>query len=125
MPHLSDGAAATGRPVRWLILVVVGPLSAAGRKIDDVSELASGSRSVALRDGTLGVPQPTGVTVTSSPDPAASADVRRRAGIDEAFRDAPAIESVDDLAAPGVFESDEELDEFLACVRAERNANLA
>lgn len=63
--------------------------------------------------------------MTSSPDPAASADVRRRAGIDEAFRDAPAIESVDDLAAPGVFESDEELDEFLACVRAERNANLA
>lgn len=35
------------------------------------------------------------------------------------------IESVHDLALPGVFESDEELDAFLVHVRAERDANLA
>ena len=35
------------------------------------------------------------------------------------------VESVHDLALPEVFESDEELDDFLAHVRAERDANLA
>ncbi len=45
--------------------------------------------------------------------------------MDELFRDVPPIESVDNLAAPGVFDSDDELDEFLVWVRAERNANLA
>ncbi len=63
--------------------------------------------------------------MTSSPDSVASADARRRAGIDELFRDVKPIGSIDDLAAAGVFESDDELDEFLAWVRAERNANLA
>ena len=63
--------------------------------------------------------------MTSSRDPARSADARRRAGIDELFRNVPPIKSVDELAAPGVFESDEELDEFLAWMRAERDANLA
>lgn len=63
--------------------------------------------------------------MTSSPDSAATSAARRRAGIDELFRGVPPIESVDDLAAPGLFESDDELDEFLAWVRAERNANLA
>lgn len=32
------------------------------------------------------------------------------------------IASIEDLAAPGVFESDEELQEFLAFVHAERHA---
>jgi hypothetical protein len=63
--------------------------------------------------------------VTSSPDPAAAGNARRRACIDELFRDVQPIESVDDLAAPGVFESDDELNEFLAWVRAERNADRA
>jgi hypothetical protein len=63
--------------------------------------------------------------VTSSPDSAAVGDARRRAGIDELFRDVPPIESVDDLAAPGVFTSDEELDDFLEWVRAARNADTA
>ena len=31
------------------------------------------------------------------------------------------VESVDDLARPGLFESDEELDEFLAMVDADRH----
>lgn len=46
-------------------------------------------------------------------------------GVDELFRDVQPIESINDLAAPGLFGSDEELDKFLAWVRAERNANLA
>ena len=65
------------------------------------------------------------IPVTSSPDSAAIADVRRRVGIDELFGSVALIESIDDLAAPNVFDSDQELDEFLAWVRAERNANLA
>ena len=63
--------------------------------------------------------------MTSRPEPAASAGARRRDGINEQFGDGALIESVDEFAAPGVFESDAELDEFLAWVRAERNANLA
>jgi hypothetical protein len=35
------------------------------------------------------------------------------------------IESVDELACPDLFESDDELDEFLSFVRASRNAELA
>jgi hypothetical protein len=35
------------------------------------------------------------------------------------------VESIHDLADPDVFETDEELDAFLAHVRAERDANLA
>lgn len=35
------------------------------------------------------------------------------------------VSSVHDLASPGVFETDVELDEFLTHVRAERAANLA
>jgi hypothetical protein len=35
------------------------------------------------------------------------------------------IASVDDLACDGIFDTDEELDEFLAHVYAERHANMA
>lgn len=35
------------------------------------------------------------------------------------------IESVDELACPELFESDDELDEFLTFVRASRHADLA
>ena len=35
------------------------------------------------------------------------------------------IESVDELACPDLFESDEEVDEFIAFVRASRHADLA
>lgn len=51
-------------------------------------------------------------------------EARRRVDLDELFRDVPPIESIEDLAAPGVFETEVELDEFLAFVRANRNANL-
>ena len=35
------------------------------------------------------------------------------------------VESVEDMARPGIFESDEELEEFLAHVYAARRADLA
>jgi hypothetical protein len=35
------------------------------------------------------------------------------------------VESIDDLARPDLFESDEELDEFLAMVYADRHTGLA
>jgi hypothetical protein len=53
--------------------------------------------------------------------------LRRRESLDEQVhrRGLKPIRSVDDLACDGVFESDEELDAFLAWVYAERHANLA
>lgn len=52
-------------------------------------------------------------------------EVHRRVDLHELFRDVPPIKSIEDLAAPEVFETDEELEEFLTFVRADRNANLA
>jgi hypothetical protein len=66
-----------------------------------------------------------GVIVTSNPDHGVRDGARSRISLDELFRDVRPIESVDELAAPGVFESDEELDEFLVAVRADRDADLA
>lgn len=42
-----------------------------------------------------------------------------------AEKDVRPIRSVDDLACDGVFETGDELDEFLAWVSAERKANLS
>jgi hypothetical protein len=44
--------------------------------------------------------------------------------VDELFHDVP-IQSARDLVCDGIFDSDEELDEFLAFTYAERHANLA
>jgi hypothetical protein len=46
------------------------------------------------------------------------AELARRQGVGP-------VESVDDLVRPGAFESDEELDEFLADLYASRHAELA
>lgn len=40
-------------------------------------------------------------------------------------KDVQPIRSIDELACDGIFDTDEELDEFLAWIRAEREANLA
>ena len=52
---------------------------------------------------------------------------RRRESLDEQVRrrGLRPIRSVDDLACEGAFDTDEELDAFLAHVYAERHANLA
>jgi hypothetical protein len=51
----------------------------------------------------------------------------RQATLDELFRvkDARPIQTADDLACDGVFDSDEELEEFLAYTYAARRADLA
>lgn len=51
----------------------------------------------------------------------------RQATLDEIFRakNAQPIRSADDLACDGIFESDEELEEFLAHTYAARRADLA
>jgi len=51
---------------------------------------------------------------------------RHRESLDEQVRrlGVRPVESVDDMARDDVFESDEELDAFLAHVYAERHANL-
>jgi hypothetical protein len=47
-----------------------------------------------------------------------AAELARRQGVRP-------VESIDDLARPDLFESDEELDEFLAMVYADRHTGLA
>lgn len=51
----------------------------------------------------------------------------RQATLDELFRakDVKPIQTADDLACEGVFDSDEELEEFLAYTYAARRADLA
>jgi hypothetical protein len=51
----------------------------------------------------------------------------RQATLDELFRakDAQPVRSADDLACDGIFETDEELEEFLAYTYAARRADLA
>ena len=51
----------------------------------------------------------------------------RQATLDELFRTKKTqpIRSADDLACEGIFETDEELDEFLAYTSAARRADLA
>lgn len=44
--------------------------------------------------------------------------------VDELFRDVP-VQSARDLACDGIFDTDEELDEFLEHVRSTRGADLA
>lgn len=63
--------------------------------------------------------------MTSNPDHGVRNGARSRVTVDELFRDVPAIESIDELASAEIFESDEELDEFLVAVRADREADLA
>lgn len=48
----------------------------------------------------------------------------RPVSVDELFRDVP-VQSARDLACEGIFETDEELDEFLEHVRRTRSADLA
>jgi hypothetical protein len=54
-------------------------------------------------------------------------DASHRESLDEQVRrrGLRPVESVDDMAQDGIFESDEELDAFIAHVYAERHANLA
>jgi hypothetical protein len=52
------------------------------------------------------------------PGPHSIEELARRQGVST-------VVTVEDLACDGIFETDEELDEFLAFVREQRNASLA
>ena len=54
-----------------------------------------------------------------------TSDTRLRLDALARRKGAQPVKSVHDLADPDVFETDEELDEFLAHVRVERDANIA
>lgn len=62
---------------------------------------------------------------TSSPDHATGGGASVRADVAELFGTVRPIRSVEDLASAQVFDTDTELDEFLASVRAARDADLA
>lgn len=63
---------------------------------------------------------------TRKPEPSDQPSARPRLSVDEllAAKKTPPIKSVDDLAAE-TFESDEELEEFLAFTHAERHREIA
>lgn len=63
--------------------------------------------------------------MTSSADNGAPAGTRLHVSLEDLFRDVRPIGSVEELAAPDVFDTDAELDEFLTSVRADRDADLA
>jgi hypothetical protein len=66
---------------------------------------------------------------TNGAEPAASRPprYRRRESVDEQVRrrDIRPVQSIEDMVCYDIFETDEELDAFLAHVYAERHANLA
>lgn len=66
-------------------------------------------------------------TVTSGAEPASQEGLEGPALLEALLREkgVTPIRSVDELACDGIFDTDEELDEFLTWVRAERWANLA
>lgn len=65
------------------------------------------------------------ITVSTNPQPIPAFDSSDRVDLDELFREARPVGDGSDLAAPGVFETPEELDEFLAWLRADRAVGLA
>lgn len=65
------------------------------------------------------------ITVSTNPQPIPAFNGSDRVDLDELFREARPVGDGSDLAAPGVFETPEELDEFLAWLRADRAAGLA
>lgn len=61
---------------------------------------------------------------TNHADQAGNIPAGQPVSVDELFRDVP-VQGARDLMCDGIFDTDEELDEFLAFTYAERRANLA
>ena len=61
----------------------------------------------------------------SSPDHTARGRIDVRTRVEDLFRDVPPLRSAEDLASADVFDTDSELEEFLASVRSARDADLA
>lgn len=75
--------------------------------------------------GRLGEDGDEGGGMTTDPDPAPVRDLSARADVAALLREVPVVQNVHDFAVPGVFETDEELDDFLRWSASERQANLA
>jgi len=63
--------------------------------------------------------------VCRDPQPLPARDGSDRVDLDELFRDVRRVGDGSALAAPGVFESTDELDEFLTWLRADRTVGLS
>ena len=63
--------------------------------------------------------------MTAEPHETPIRDLSARVDIEALLRDVPVMTDIDTLAVPGFFEDDAEFEEFLAFVRADRQANLA
>lgn len=63
--------------------------------------------------------------MTVEPTPTPETDLCARADVEALLREVPTIADPDDLAADGIFESDDEVDDFLRSVRAARDADVA
>lgn len=63
--------------------------------------------------------------MTSNPYPEAVRDLSARTDIEALLRDVPVVKDLKDFTVPGVFETDEELDDFLSWSAAERRATIA
>ncbi len=81
-------------------------------------------RAMSVPSGTL-APGSKEDDMTTEPHEVPVRNFPGRIDIEAVFKDVPQIEAISDLAIPGFFESDEELDEFLTWHRAERDAQLA
>lgn len=62
--------------------------------------------------------------MTVDPAPEAQGDLASRADVDALLREVPAIVDARDLSDDTVFESDDEVDDFLRFVRETREADL-
>jgi hypothetical protein len=65
------------------------------------------------------------VTTPDSAHDAGGWPADKPVSLDDLFRDVPPLRSAEDLVCDGIFDTDEELDEFLGYTYAERRANLA
>lgn len=63
--------------------------------------------------------------MTTEPNRAPVHDLSARTDIDHLLATIPVVENLDDFAIPGIFESDKELEDFLAWLSAEQDAPTA
>lgn len=71
------------------------------------------------------VPSKEVATVTANPQPLHHPEHSGQVDLDELFRDAKPIGDGSEWVAPGVFETEDELGEFLAWLRADRASGLS
>lgn len=63
--------------------------------------------------------------VTSDPNPEPVRDLSSRNDIEALRRTLPVVKDIKDYAVPGIFETDEELEDFQRMLEADRQTSLA